>query len=180
MVRSSFFRIGIGAAVAAFVLTVLAAIFPAVAAAQDTRTPIALAATVTGTTIDYTVDNVPNRRDTFPVIRGECTTVLVNTAVAAPILAPAAVETLSGREIDAYDLLQRLITDGAITAGPRIQFASETGQVTGSFTDTPRGVYLVATLCNMRPISGEFEPELLDIVPVVVADLRAGSATPAQ
>ena len=180
MVRSSFFRIGIGAALAAFVLTVLAAIFPAVAAAQDVRPAISLAATVSGTTVDYTVANVPNRRDTFPVIPGECTTVLVNTAVAAPILAPAAVDTLSGREPDAFALLQRLIAAGAVAAGPRVQFASTAGQVIGSFTDIPRGVYLVATICNVSPISGEFRPELLDIVPVVVTDLRAGSATSAQ
>lgn len=179
MVRSSFFRIGLGAAVAAFVLAVFAAIFPAAAAAQDTRPAITLAATVSGTTIDYTVHNVPHRRDTFPVIPGECTTVLVNTAVAAPILAPAAVDTLSGREPDAFALLQRLIADGAVTAGPRVQFASA-GQVAGSFTDIPRGVYLVATLCNVSPISGEFRPELLDIVPVVVTDLPAGSAAAAR
>ncbi|MGI5221020.1 hypothetical protein [Nocardia sp. CA-290969] len=180
MVRSGFFRFGLGAAVAAFVLAVFAAIFPAVATAQDTRPAIALSATVSGTTIDYTVANVPNRRDTFPVIPGECTTVLVNTAVAAPILAPAAVDTLSGREPDAFALLQRLITDGAVTAGPRVQFASATGHVTGSFTDIPRGIYLVATVCNISPISGEFRPELLDIVPVVVTDLPSGSAAPAQ
>ncbi|MFI1460913.1 hypothetical protein [Nocardia carnea] len=179
MVRSSFFRIGIGAAVAAFVLAVLAAIFPAAAAAQDAHPAVTLSATVSGTTIDYTVAGVPNRRDTFPVIPGECTTVLVNTAVAAPILAPAAVDTLSGREPDAFALLQRLIAEGAVTAGPRVQFAAA-GQVTGSFTDIPRGVYLVATVCNLSPISGEFRPELLDIAPVVVTDLRAGSAAPAQ
>ncbi|NKY58448.1 hypothetical protein [Nocardia flavorosea] len=179
MVRSGFFRIGIGAAVAAFVLAVLTAIFPAAAAAQDAPPAIALSATASGTTIDYTVTNIPNRRDTFPVIPGECTTVLVNTAVAAPILAPAAVDTLSGREPDAFALLQRLIADGAVTAGPRVQFATA-GQVTGSFTDIPRGVYLVATVCNVSPLSGEFRPELLDIVPVVVTDLRSGSAAPAQ
>ena len=178
MVRSSFFRIGIGAAVAAFLLAVFAAIFPATAAAQDIPA-ISLSATASGTTIDYTVTNVPNRRDTFPVIPGECTTVLVNTAVAAPILAPAAVDTLSGREPDAFALLQRLIAEGTVTAGPRVQFAAA-GQVTGSFADIPRGVYLVATVCNVSPLSGEFRPELLDIVPVVVTDLRAGSAAPAQ
>lgn len=177
MVRSSFFRFGIGAAVAAFVLAIFAALFPAVAGAQDARPAISLSATVSGTTIGYTVDNVPNRRDTFPVIPGECTTVLVNTAVAAPILAPAAVDSLSGREPDTYALLQRLIAEGALAAGPRIQFAAA-GQVTGSFTDIPRGVYLVATVCNVSPISGEFRPELLDIVPVVVTDLPAGSAAP--
>ncbi len=178
MVRSSFFRIGIGTAVAAFLLAVFAAIFPATAAAQDTPA-ISLSARASGTTIDYTVTDVPNRRDTFPVIPGECTTVLVNTAVAAPILAPAAVDTLSGREPDAFALLQRLIAEGAVTAGPRVQFAAA-GQVTGSFTGIPRGVYLVATVCNVTPLSGEFRPELLDIVPVVVTDLRAGSAASAQ
>lgn len=179
MVRAGFFRIGIGAAVAAFVLAVLAAVFPATAAAQDAAPAISLSATVAGTTIDYTVTGVPNRRDTFPVIPGECTTVLVNTAVAAPVLAPAAVDTLSGREPDAFALLQRLIADGAVTAGPRVQF-SAAGQVTGSFTDIPRGVYLVATVCNVSPLSGEFRPELLDIVPVVVTDLPTGSAASAR
>lgn len=179
MVRSGFLRFGLGAAVAAFVLAVFAAIFPAAAAAQDTRPAIALSATVSGTTIDYTVANVPNRRDAFPIIPGECTTVLMNTAVAAPILAPAAVDSLSGREPDTYALLQRLIAEGALAAGPRIQFAAA-GQVTGSFTDIPRGVYLVATVCNVSPLSGEFRPELLDIVPVVVTDLPSGSAAPAR
>ncbi|MEU1984802.1 hypothetical protein [Nocardia sp. NPDC019395] len=179
MVRSSFLRMGIGAAVAAFVLALIAAIYPAAATAQDIRTPIALSATVSGTTVDYRVDNVPNRRDTFPVVRGECTTVLVNTAVAAPILAPAAVDTLSGRESDTFELLQRLITDGAVTAGPRIQFASSTGQVTGSFTDIAPGVYLVATVGNISPIRGEFRPELLDIVPVIVTGAHSDSATTA-
>ncbi|PFW98168.1 hypothetical protein [Nocardia farcinica] len=41
MARSGFFRYGLGAAVAAFVLAVFAAIFPAVATAQDTRPAIA-------------------------------------------------------------------------------------------------------------------------------------------
>lgn len=180
MVRSSFFRIGIRAAIAAFVLAVLATISPSANAAQDVRPAIALSASVSGTTIDYTVANIPHRRDTFPVVPGECTTVLVDTAAAAPVLAPAAVDSLSGREPDVFALLQRLIADGAVAAGPRVQFASATGQVSGSFTEVPPGVYLVATVSNMSPLSGEFRPELLDIVPVVVTETQPGTATPTR
>ncbi|MGW0180815.1 hypothetical protein [Nocardia sp. NPDC003345] len=172
----SVLRLGLGATFAALVLAVLAALFPAAAAAQDTRPAVTLSAGVSGTTIDYTVADIPNRRNNFPVIPGECTTVLVDTLAAAPALAPAAVDSLAGRNPDAFALLQRLIADGAVAAGPRIQFASGAGQVTGSFTGVPAGVYLVATVCNIAPVSGGFVPELVDMVPVVVTGLPTGSA----
>ncbi|MEU4313099.1 hypothetical protein [Nocardia sp. NPDC024068] len=170
----SVLRLGLGATFAALMLAVLAALFPAAAAGQDVRPAISLSAGVSGTTIEYTVSDIPNRRNNFPVIPGECTTVLVDTLAAAPALTPAAVDSLSGRTPDAFALLQRLIADGTVAAGPQIQFASA-GRVTGSFTDIPRGVYLVATVCNISPVSGEFVPELVDIVPAVVTDLHSGS-----
>ncbi|MBF6160835.1 hypothetical protein IU438_06425 [Nocardia cyriacigeorgica] len=179
MLRSSFFRIGIARICAAVALGVVTATaLPAVAAAQEPRPPVDLNTSVSGSTIDYTIDNVPNRRDTFPVIRGECTTAVVNVLVAAPILAPAAIDTLSGREPDVFALLQRLIAEGALTAGPRIQLASSTGQISGSFTDIPRGVYVVGTICNINPLGGQFDPNLFDFSPSVVVDTRSGSSAP--
>ncbi|MFE3444763.1 hypothetical protein ACFXNW_17170 [Nocardia sp. NPDC059180] len=180
MLRSSFLRTGIVRICAALALAgFTATALPAIATAQDPRPPVLLNTTVSGATIDYTIDNVPNRRDTFPVIRGECTTAVVDVLVAAPILAPAAIDTISGREPDVFALLQRLIADGALAAGPRIQIASSTGQITGSFPDLPRGIYAVGTICNINPISGEFDPALFDISPAVVIDLRSGSSAPA-
>ncbi|NEW25284.1 hypothetical protein [Nocardia cyriacigeorgica] len=180
MLRSRSFRSTIARVCAVLALTGLATTaLPAVAAAQDPRPPVSLTATVSGTTIDYTIDNVPNRRDVFPVIRGECTTAVVDVLVAAPILAPAAIDTLSGREPDVFALLQRLIAEGALAAGPRIQLASATGQITGSFPGLPRGVYVVGTICNLNPLSAEFDPNLFDFTPAVVTDLRSGSSAPA-
>ncbi|MGY0497420.1 hypothetical protein ACWZHB_02845 [Nocardia sp. FBN12] len=157
------------------VLSILA--FPAAAFAQTAPqvVPVELNTTVSGAEIDYAVLNVPNRRDVFPVIRGECTTAAVDTIAAAPILGAAGLDSLSGRRPDAPDLLQRLIAAGAVAAGPRIQLASYDGRITGEFTDMARGVYVVVTLCNISPIGFEFDPNLFDFSPAVVTDLRSGS-----
>ncbi|MFE3542902.1 hypothetical protein ACFXK0_08030 [Nocardia sp. NPDC059177] len=166
-----------GIACAAAALAMLS--FPATAFAQPApdNLPVDLTTTVTGTTIDYTVTDVPNRRDTFPVIRGECTTAAVDTIAAAPILGTAALNSLSGRQPDAPDLLQRLIAAGAVAAGPRIQIASNTGEITGSFPGLARGVYVVVTLCNINPFGFEFDPDLFDASPAVVTDLGSGSGS---
>ena len=175
MLGSSFLRMGIGAACTALVLALLTALFPATAAAQEPAPTITLTTEVSGNSVDYAVTNIPNRRDTFPVIPGECTTVLVDTLAAAPALGTTAVETLGGRDLDALHILRQLIAEGAVTAGPRIQFSSAAGQVTGRFTELQPGVYLVATVCNVHPLSGEFQPELFDIAPVIVTGPRAAT-----
>ena len=108
---------------------------------------IGYAVNVSGLDITYRATRVPTVRNPIPILPdlpGSCSTVVADVVKVLPVL-PDLLELINKGDI--ADLIAKLIADDLVTQVDLLRIASA-GVVTGTFSDLPRGTYLVGSVCN--------------------------------
>ncbi|MGV9824126.1 hypothetical protein [Gordonia sp. NPDC003429] len=104
-----------------------------------------LSTTVSGSTIHYTITDVPRSGTVIP---GFCNTVAADFLKAGGAALPVLINSLSADSIDYVELLRRLNDSGAVVGIQPSTANRDTGIATGEFDHVPPGTYLVVTVCN--------------------------------
>ena len=81
---------------------------------------------------------------------GSCQTAVVDIVRALPVVGPDIFRLIRGEDVDVAALVQKVLgAEGVIGGQHLLRTANSAGIVTGTFSDLPPAVYLVATVCNV-------------------------------
>ncbi|HNP57075.1 MAG TPA: hypothetical protein PK331_00490 [Gordonia sp. (in: high G+C Gram-positive bacteria)] len=100
--------------------------------------------------ITYTATGVPRVGRPPLTLPGSCQTAVVDIVRALPVVGPDIFRLIRGEDVDVAALVQKVLgAEGVIGGQHLLRTANSAGIVTGTFSDLPPAVYLVATVCNV-------------------------------